>query len=80
AALLEGEGKGTYGTGAFLLLNTGEKPVPSGTGLLATVAWSLGGRATYALEGSLFIAGAAVQWLREVGLIGESAEVEALAE
>ncbi|GAB5601921.1 glycerol kinase GlpK [Thermus sp. FJN-A] len=79
AALLEGEGKCTYGTGAFLLLNTGEKPVPSGKGLLATVAWSLGGKATYALEGSLFVAGAAVQWLREVGLIGEGAEVEALA-
>ncbi|BDB11099.1 hypothetical protein TthTMY_08380 [Thermus thermophilus] len=61
-------------------MNTGEKPVLSERGLLTTVAWSLGGRATYALEGSLFVAGAAVGWLKEVGLIRESAEVEALAE
>ncbi|WP_117238259.1 glycerol kinase GlpK [Thermus sediminis] len=79
AALLAGEGKCTYGTGAFLLLNTGEKPVPSQRGLLTTVAWQLGGRATYALEGSIFVAGAAVQWLKEVGLLGEEGEVEALA-
>ena len=79
AALGGGEGKCTYGTGAFLLLNTGKRPVLSEKGLLATVAWSLGGRATYALEGSLFVAGAAVGWLKEVGLIRESAEVEALA-
>ncbi|WP_347241627.1 glycerol kinase GlpK [Thermus sp.] len=79
-ALAAGEGKCTYGTGAFLLLNTGERPVLSQKGLLATVAWSLGGRATYALEGSLFVAGAAVQWLRDLGLLRESREVEALAE
>lgn len=78
-ALGEGEGKCTYGTGAFLLLNTGERPVPSQRGLLTTVAWSLGGRATYALEGSVFVAGAAVGWLKEVGLLRESGEVEALA-
>ncbi|MGC8966741.1 MAG: glycerol kinase GlpK [Thermus sp.] len=79
-ALGEGEGKCTYGTGAFLLLNTGERTVPSRRGLLTTVAWSLGGRATYALEGSLFVAGAAVQWLRDLGLFRECREVEALAE
>ena len=79
AALLAGEGKCTYGTGAFLLLNTGERAIPSRKGLLTTVAWSLGGKATYALEGSVFVAGAAIQWLEEVGLIGESREVEALA-
>ncbi|KGQ23075.2 glycerol kinase GlpK [Thermus filiformis] len=79
AALEAGQGKCTYGTGAFLLLNTGERPVPSQRGLLTTVAWSLGGRATYALEGSVFIAGAAIQWLRDLGLIRESREVEALA-
>jgi len=78
-ALGEGEGKCTYGTGAFLLLNTGERPVLSEKGLLATVAWSLGRKATYALEGSLFVAGAAVGWLKEVGLLQESHEVEALA-
>ncbi len=76
----EGEGKCTYGTGAFLLLNTGQRPVLSERGLLTTVAWSLGGRATYALEGSVFVAGAAVGWLKEVGLLSESREVEALAE
>jgi Glycerol kinase len=79
AALLAGEGKCTYGTGAFLLLNTGERAIPSRKGLLATVAWSLGGKATYALQGSVFVAGAAVGWLKEVGLIAESREVEALA-
>jgi glycerol kinase len=79
AALSPGEGKCTYGTGAFLLLNTGERPVPSQRGLLTTVAWSLGGKATYALEGSVFVAGAAIQWLKEVGLLREEGEVEALA-
>jgi glycerol kinase len=79
AALLAREGKCTYGTGAFLLLNTGERAIPSRKGLLTTVAWSLGGKATYALEGSVFVAGAAVGWLKEVGLIAESREVEALA-
>ncbi|GAA6763637.1 MULTISPECIES: glycerol kinase GlpK [Thermus] len=79
AALGAGEGKCTYGTGAFLLLNTGEKPVLAEGGLLTTLAWHLEGKAAYALEGSVFVAGAAVGWLREVGLLGESHEVESLA-
>jgi len=75
-----GEAKCTYGTGAFLLMNTGERAVPSTNGLVTTVAWRLGGRTTFALEGSAFIAGAAVQWLRDgLGLIRTAAEVEALA-
>ena len=75
-----GEAKCTYGTGAFLLMNVGHEPVPSKAGLLTTVAWKLGDRATYALEGSAFIAGAAVQWLRDgLGLIKKSSDVEALA-
>ena len=65
-----GMAKNTYGTGCFLLLNTGDTPVASERGLLTTVAWQLGGEATYALEGSVFIAGAAVQWLRDgLGII-----------
>ncbi|WP_243029769.1 glycerol kinase GlpK [Thermus altitudinis] len=79
AALGAGEGKCTYGTGAFLLLHTGERPVLSKKGLLATVAWSLGDRASYALEGSVFMAGAVVGWLKDLGLVQESAQVEALA-
>ncbi|WP_298628597.1 glycerol kinase GlpK [uncultured Thermus sp.] len=79
AALGAGEGKCTYGTGAFLLLHTGERPVLSRKGLLATVAWSLGDRASYALEGSVFMAGAVVGWLKDLGLVQESAQVEALA-
>lgn len=75
-----GEAKCTYGTGAFLLMNVGEKPVPSTAGLLTTVAWRLGDRTWYALEGSSFIAGAAVQWLRDgMKLIKKAAEIEALA-
>ncbi|RMG12194.1 MAG: glycerol kinase [Deltaproteobacteria bacterium] len=75
-----GEAKCTYGTGAFLLMNTGARPRTSRHGLLSTVAWEIGGKPTYALEGSAFIAGAAVQWLRDgLGLIGTSAEVERLA-
>jgi glycerol kinase len=75
-----GEGKCTYGTGAFLLVNTGARPVVSQAGLLTTVAWQLGERVNYALEGSAFIAGAAVQWLRDgLGLIHQAAEIEALA-
>jgi glycerol kinase len=67
ACFEHGEAKNTYGTGAFLVLNTGEQPVPSEHGLLTTVLWRLGetGRVAYALEGSVFIAGAAVQWLRD---------------
>ena len=80
ACFTAGMAKCTYGTGAFLLLNTGERAVPSTNGLLTTVAWRLNGRTTYALEGSAFIAGAAVQWLRDgLGIIKDSAEVEALA-
>ncbi len=72
--------KNTYGTGCFMLMNTGGKPVASQNNLLSTVAWQLGGRVEYALEGSVFIAGAVVQWLRDgLGIIRSSAEVEALA-
>jgi len=75
-----GEAKCTYGTGAFLLMNTGETPVSSKKGLLSTVAWKLGDRATYALEGSTFIAGAVVQWLRdELKIIDSAPQIEALA-
>ena len=74
-----GTAKNTYGTGCFMLLNTGQRPVASANGLLTTIAWRLGGRTTYALEGSVFIAGAAVQWLRDgLRAIGTSAEVERL--
>jgi len=75
-----GESKCTYGTGAFLLMNVGETPVASKAGLLTTVGWKLDGKTTYALEGSSFIAGAAVQWLRDgLGLIKKSSDVETLA-
>ena len=76
-----GEGKNTYGTGAFLLLNTGDqRPVP-GAGILATVACDAAGGYAYALEGSIFIAGAAIQWLRDgLGIIAAAADSEALAE
>ncbi|MCB2224152.1 MAG: glycerol kinase GlpK [Actinobacteria bacterium] len=76
-----GDAKNTYGTGCFMLLNTGERPVPSTHGLLTTVAYQIEGRpAVYALEGSVAIAGAGVQWLRDnLGLIADAAEVEALA-
>ncbi len=72
--------KSTYGTGCFALLNTGTNPVASGNRLLTTIAYQLGGRPTYALEGSIFIAGAVVQWLRDgLRLIRDAAETEALA-
>ena len=75
-----GEAKCTYGTGAFLMLNTGENIVPSKRGLLSTAAWTLGGKTVYALEGSAFIAGAIVQWLRDgLRMIRSSDEIEALA-
>jgi glycerol kinase len=75
-----GESKCTYGTGAFLLMNTGTERVRSRSGLLTTVAWQLGGTTTYALEGSAFIAGAAVQWLRDgLKMIRRAADVEKLA-
>jgi glycerol kinase len=76
-----GSAKNTYGTGCFVLLNTGADPVVSGHGLVTTVAWRIGGRTTYALEGSVFIAGAAVQWLRDgLGVIARADETRALAE
>jgi glycerol kinase len=72
--------KNTYGTGCFMLMNTGEKPVASTNNLLTTVAWKVNGVTHYALEGSVFIAGAVVQWLRDsLGIIKTSAEVETLA-
>jgi glycerol kinase len=72
--------KNTYGTGCFMLMNTGEKPVYSNNNLLTTVAWKVNGITHYALEGSVFIAGAVVQWLRDgLGIIRHSAEVEELA-
>jgi glycerol kinase len=75
-----GMAKNTYGTGCFLLMNTGTKAVASPNGLLTTIAWGLDGKVEYALEGSVFIAGAAVQWLRDgLGLIGTAAETETLA-
>ena len=76
-----GEMKATYGTGCFMLVNTGETLAPSHSKLLTTVAARLGGRTTYALEGSIFIAGAALQWINEgLGVAGGGAEVEALAQ
>jgi glycerol kinase len=76
-----GEAKNTYGTGCFMLLNMGELPVPSNSGLLTTVGYKIGHqKAVYALEGSIAIAGALVQWLRDnLGLVSNSAEVEVLA-
>ena len=72
--------KNTYGTGCFMLMNTGTKPTASKHNLLTTVAWRIGNRTEYALEGSIFIAGAVVQWLRDgLGIIKSSSEVEALA-
>lgn len=80
ACFAPGMVKSTYGTGAFALLNTGTEPVHSNNRLLTTVAYQLGGRRTYALEGAIFIAGAAVQWLRDgLGVIREAGETAALA-
>jgi glycerol kinase len=74
-----GTAKNTYGTGCFMLLNTGTTPVPSEKGLVTTIAWRLGGVTTYALEGSVFVAGAAVQWLRDgLQAIRASSDVEVL--
>ena len=76
-----GEAKSTYGTGAFVLMNTGQDAVISTHGLLTTIAWRLNGKTSYALEGSAFIAGAAVQWLRDqLGIISSASEVETLAQ
>jgi glycerol kinase len=80
ACFRPGMAKNTYGTGCFLLLHTGEKPVASKNNLLTTIAWRIGDKTEYALEGSVFIGGAVVQWLRDgLGLINRSVEVEALA-
>jgi glycerol kinase len=77
----EGDAKNTYGTGCFALLNTGDRPLSSASGLLTTVAYGLHGSTSYALEGSVAIAGAAVQWLRDnLGLIESAAETEQIAE
>lgn len=70
----KGEAKNTYGTGCFLLMNTGEKPVFSKNGLVTTIAWGIGGEVTYALEGSIFVAGAAIQWLRDEMQLIDSAQ------
>lgn len=75
-----GEAKNTYGTGCFLLMNTGEKPVFSNNGLVTTIAWGLDGKVNYALEGSIFVAGASIQWLRdELRLIDCAADSERMA-
>ena len=81
ACLNPGEVKSTYGTGAFLLVNTGDQPVKSENRLLATTAWRLNGQSAFALEGSILSAGATVQWLRDgLGMIARSSEIEALAQ
>ncbi len=80
ACFEEGMAKNTYGTGCFMLMNTGEKPVASKNGLLTTIAWGVDGKVEYALEGSIFIAGASVQWLRdELRVVENAAESEAYA-
>jgi glycerol kinase len=80
ACLRPGMAKNTYGTGCFLLMNTGGRPIPSKHGLLTTAAWRIGARTDYALEGSIFIGGAVIQWLRDgLGVIRTAAEVEPLA-
>lgn len=77
----QGEAKNTYGTGCFLLMNTGSKPVFSKNGLVTTIGWGIGGTITYALEGSIFVAGAALQWLRdELRLIDSVADSEYFAQ
>ncbi len=76
-----GSVKNTYGTGCFLLMNTGERPILSKNNLLTTVAWKIGDKVNYALEGSIFVGGSVVQWLRDgLGIIRRSSEIEALAE
>ncbi len=76
----EGEAKNTYGTGGFMLVNTGETPVESKNGLITTIAWGLDGKVNYALEGSVFVSGATIQWLRdEVKLIENAAQTEEIA-
>ena len=76
----KGDMKNTYGTGCFLLMNTGDVPIASENGLVTTIGWKINGKITYALEGSVFMGGAIVQWLRdELGMIGSAAETEELA-
>lgn len=80
ACFERGDVKNTYGTGCFMLMNTGDTPVINDSGLLTTMAWRIGGKPTYALEGSVFMAGATIQWLRdEMKLISSASETEALA-
>jgi len=80
ACFQQGSAKNTYGTGCFMLLNTGEQAIESKNNLLTTIGWGVGGKVTYCLEGSVFIAGAVVQWLRDgLGWIEKSSDVEALA-
>jgi glycerol kinase len=80
ACTRRGMAKNTYGTGCFMLMNTGDTPIPSRNRLLTTTAWRIAGRPSYALEGSIFIAGAVVQWLRDgLGIIRSASEVESLA-
>lgn len=75
-----GSVKNTYGTGCFLLMNSGDKPITSSNNLLTTIAWKIGDKVSYALEGSIFVAGSVVQWLRDgLGIIRSSSEVEELA-
>ena len=81
ACLKIGDIKNTYGTGCFMLMNTGDKPVESKHGLLTTMAWRIGGKPTYALEGSVFMGGATIQWLRdELKIIDHAAESESIAQ
>ncbi|MCC8101285.1 MAG: glycerol kinase GlpK [Clostridiales bacterium] len=80
ACFARGEVKNTYGTGGFLLMNTGNEPVASKSGLVTTIAWRIGGQVTYALEGSIFVSGAAIQWLRdEMRLIDSAPDTEWIA-
>jgi glycerol kinase len=80
ACFAPGDAKCTYGTGSFMLMNSGGQPVQSQSGLLTTLAWQRGAEPVYALEGSVFITGAAVQWLRDgLGIIGATSDIEALA-
>ncbi len=79
-AFKPGEAKNTYGTGCFMLMNTGTEVVESHNRLLTTVGWQVNGRTSYMLEGSVFMGGAVVQWLRDgLGIIEKSADVQALA-
>ena len=76
----EGDAKNTYGTGGFVLVNTGHEVVKSGNGLLSTIAWGIGDEVNYALEGSVFVSGATIKWLRdELGIISSAAETESMA-